>query len=99
MIRDLGLRHGPRRHGTAESYLRCDDPALVAEVVATRRLARLGLRTIGPSVLVSDQAPDTVVAALQDAGFLPAQKDNTGAFVLRVRTRRGGQQSTGISKL
>ena len=99
MIRDLGRRHGRLRVGTAESYLHCDDPALVAEVVATRRLARLGLRTIAPSVLVSDQAPDTVVAALQDAGFLPAQEDSTGALVLRVRPRRRAQQSPSLSKL
>ena len=50
-------------------------------------------------MLVSDQAPDTVVAALQDAGFLPAQEDNTGALVLRVRPRRRAQQSPALSKL
>jgi hypothetical protein len=44
-------------------------------------------------VLVSDAEPDTVVAALRDAGFLPAQEDGTGALVLRTRPRRRAQLS------
>ncbi|MHB1446133.1 MAG: helicase-associated domain-containing protein [Acidimicrobiales bacterium] len=82
MVADLGRRHGTLRSGRAISYLRSDDPALLGEVIATRRLAGLGLRALAPTVAVSEREPAEIVSALRAAGFLPAAEGPDGALVL-----------------
>ena len=58
LVDDVSRRHGLLRAGGASSYLRCDDEALLGEVVATRAVAALGVRRLAPTVLVC-QAPVT----------------------------------------
>ena len=53
LVDDVARRHGALRAGSAGSYLRCDDEALLAAVVADRKADSLRLRRIAPTVLVA----------------------------------------------
>jgi hypothetical protein len=89
MIDDIARRHGGLRAGPAGAYLRSDDEALLAEVLADRRLAALGLRRLAPTVLVTPYQTGRLVGALREAGYAPVPEDATGAAVLsRPRARR-----------
>ncbi len=83
LIDDAARAHGGLRIGGTASYLRGDDEALVAQVLADRRLADLGLRRLAPTVLVSRVGPDQLLAALRRAGYAPVPEDAGGAAVLR----------------
>ena len=82
LVNDLGRRFGNVRVGAATTYLRSDDPALLAEVVAARATAKLRLRTIAPTVLVTDVEAATVTSTLQAAGYLPARETAGGELLL-----------------
>jgi hypothetical protein len=85
----VARRHGGLRAGTAGAYLRSDDEALVAEVLADRRLAAMALRRLAPGVLVSPYGLSRLLGALRDAGYAPVAEDALGAAVLtRPKTRR-----------
>jgi hypothetical protein len=84
LIDDVARRHGQLRIGMAASFVRCEDPALLAQAVASA--AHLGLRVLAPTVAISQAPISEVLAALQDAGFAPAAEDSTGAIV-DIRTR------------
>lgn len=83
LIEDLGRRHGRVRVGSVSSYVRCEDPALVAEMLGARRLNRLGLRSLAPTVLASDVEPDALVEALRQAGYLAAGEEADGTLSVR----------------
>ncbi|MEK8171402.1 helicase-associated domain-containing protein [Streptomyces sp. M19] len=53
LIDDVARKHGRLRVGAASSYLRCDDDALLAEILADRRAAALRLRRLAPTVLAA----------------------------------------------
>ncbi|GIF19810.1 hypothetical protein BJ973_006852 [Actinoplanes tereljensis] len=100
MIDDAARRHGGLRAGSAGSYLRSDDEALVAEVVADKRLAPLGLRQIAPTVLVSPLQVARLLIQLRDAGFAPVAEDGGGAAVLtRPKVRRAPTRTTLAARL
>jgi hypothetical protein len=72
LVTDVGRRHGRVRIGAAQSYLRTDDPALLAEITRHRKLAKLDVRVIAPTVAVTGEPPRKLMTTLRDAGFLPA---------------------------
>jgi hypothetical protein len=78
LIDDVARRHGRLRGGAAASFLRCDDPVLLAEVTAHPAAARLELRRIAPTVLVSPVPLADVLEELRGAGFAPAAEDAHG---------------------
>jgi hypothetical protein len=78
LIDDVARRHGRLRGGAAASFLRCDDPVLLAEVTAHPAAARLELRKIAPTVLVSPVSLADVLEELRGAGFAPAAEDAHG---------------------
>lgn len=78
LIDDVARRHGRLRGGAAASFLRCDDPVLLAEVAAHPAAARLELRRIAPTVLVSPVPLGDVLEELRGAGFAPAAEDANG---------------------
>jgi hypothetical protein len=89
LIDDVARRHGQLRVGIAASFVRCEDPGLLAQAVATPAGAPLGLRLLAPTVAVSHAGIADVLAALRTAGFAPAAEDSTGAIVeLRARGAR-----------
>ncbi|MFC5054732.1 helicase-associated domain-containing protein [Saccharothrix xinjiangensis] len=89
LIDDAARKHGRLRGGAAGSFLRCDDPVLVAEVLAHPTAERLELRRIAPTVLVSPLPLAEVLDALRAAGFAPAAEGPDGRVLdLRERGRR-----------
>ncbi|MDQ3403165.1 MAG: helicase-associated domain-containing protein, partial [Actinomycetota bacterium] len=89
LIDDVARRHGRLRGGTATSFLRCDDPALLAEVAAHPVAGSLQLRKIAPTVLVSPLPLLEILDELRAAGFAPAAEAADGSVIdLRPQGRR-----------
>ena len=89
LIDDVARRHGQLRVGMANSFVRCEDLALLAQVVATPVAGALELRLLAPTVAVSQAPIGDVLAGLRDAGFAPAAEDSSGTIVdLRTRGAR-----------
>lgn len=79
LIDDVARRHGQLRIGMAASFVRCEDPALLAQAVAAAE--ELQLRALAPTVAVSPAPIAEVLVALRKAGFAPAAEDSTGSIV------------------
>ena len=89
LIDDVARRHGQLRVGMATSFLRCEDPALLAQAVASPGADRLELRLLAPTVAVSQAPIADVLTVLREAGFAPAAEDSTGTVVdIRARGAR-----------
>jgi hypothetical protein len=89
LIDDVARRHGQLRVGMAQSFVRCEDPALLAQAVAAPAADQLEMRLLAPTVAVSQAPIAEVLAALRAAGFAPAAEDSTGAIVdIRARGAR-----------
>jgi len=87
LIDDVARRHGQLRIGMAASFVRCEDPALLAQAVAAAE--SLGLRVLAPTVAICQAPIAEVLAVLRDAGFAPAAEDSTGTVVdIRARGAR-----------
>jgi hypothetical protein len=81
LIDDAARRHGVLRAGAAASYLRCDDEALLARVVADRHVESLHLRLLAPTVVVSDAPANRVLEVLRAAGYSPAAEAAGGGVI------------------
>jgi hypothetical protein len=81
LINDVARRHGQLRVGMASSFVRCEDPALLASAVAAPAIGHLEVRLLAPTVAVSQAPIAELLAALRTAGFAPAAEDSSGAIV------------------
>jgi hypothetical protein len=81
LIDDVARRHGQLRIGMAASFVRCEDPTLLAQALAGPAADELQLRALAPTVAVSPAPIAEVLIALRAAGFAPAAEDSTGAIV------------------
>ncbi|WP_043444526.1 helicase-associated domain-containing protein [Arthrobacter sp. L77] len=72
LVEDTASRYGGLRVGRAGSYLRTDDDAVAATVLADPRAAVLGIVQIAPTVLVSPASAQELAGLLRDLGFAPA---------------------------
>lgn len=89
LIDDVARRHGQLRVGMATSFLRCEDPALLAQAIAAPAAQSVDLRPLAPTVAVSQAPVADVLKALRTAGLAPAAEDSTGAIVdLRAHRAR-----------
>ncbi|WP_025347030.1 helicase-associated domain-containing protein [Nocardia nova] len=89
LIDDVARRHGRLRAGMAQSFVRSEDPALLAEVLAAPVAGELALRAVAPTVAISQASLGEVLEQLRAAGFSPAGEDAAGAIVdLRPRGAR-----------
>ncbi|QII07607.1 DNA-binding protein [Rhodococcoides fascians A25f] len=89
LIDDVARRHGRLRAGVAASFVRCEDPALLAEVMASPAAESLALRALAPTVAISQAPLAEVLTVLAGAGFAPAGEDSSGTIVdLRARGSR-----------
>jgi hypothetical protein len=85
LIDDVARRHGRLRVGSSASYLRCDDEALLTEVLATKKADQLGLRRLAPTVLTSRAPITMVLEVLRSLGHAPAAESPDGAVLLARR--------------
>ncbi len=82
LVDDVARRHGRLRAGPAAAYLRCDDTAVLSEVVASRRTQTLGLRRVAPTVVISSLPMPKLLEGLRVAGFAPVGEGPDGRVVL-----------------
>jgi hypothetical protein len=89
LVQDTARRYGRIRIGTAQCYVRGDDEAALAELLADRRTAALRLRRLAPTVLAAQSPPETVLSVLRGMGLAPAAESADGDVVVRaLRTHR-----------
>ncbi|MFJ8694016.1 helicase-associated domain-containing protein [Streptomyces roseolilacinus] len=89
LIDDVARRHGHLRVGGASSYVRCDDDAVLGEILADKRSASLGLRRLAPTVLAAQAAPAALLEGLRSLGFAPAAESAEGdVLITRAHARR-----------
>lgn len=89
LVSDVGRKHGRLRTGSAASYLRCDEPALLTELVADRRATDLELRLLAPTVVVSGLNRAALTERLRQLGYHPVPESGDGTMRLsRPEVRR-----------
>lgn len=88
LVGDVARLHGTVRVGAARAYVRIDDPARLATVLARPEAAGLGLRRVGPETLVADSDPADVVGLLRAAGLSPVAENADGEVLSAQAPRR-----------
>ncbi|MFD9410528.1 helicase-associated domain-containing protein [Streptomyces sp. NPDC059989] len=97
LIDDVARRHGHLRVGAASSYLRCDDDAMLGEILADKRSAGLGLRRLAPTVLAAQAEPTALLDGLRAMGYAPAAESRTGdVLVARADAHRTPARSAPV---
>jgi hypothetical protein len=82
LIDDVARRHGHLRVGAASAYVRCDDDALLNEIMADKRSAGLRLRRLAPTVLATQADPATLLDGLRAMGYAPAAESAEGDVLI-----------------
>lgn len=90
LVRDVARRHGVARVGTAGSYIRSDEPALLDRMLADRALSALNLTRIAPTVLISPIDPSSALDLLRERSYGPVAESVGGQLVL------GGPRGAGF---
>ncbi|WP_066465536.1 helicase-associated domain-containing protein [Sanguibacter suarezii] len=102
LVHDAARRHGQVRLGVAASYIRVDDPVLLAGLVEDPALSALGLFRLAPTVLASTAPASQLLTALRERGLAPAMEDAEGKVVhsdrLTPRVRVPGRRSRRASQ-
>ncbi|MEV0974182.1 helicase-associated domain-containing protein [Microtetraspora glauca] len=95
LVRDVARRHGEVTVASVGCVILGSDPTLLTEISAHRKLARLGLRSLAPTVLASQAPADRTLAALRDVGYAPVP-DGAGGITIRrdLHGRRPVQAGT-----
>ncbi|MYS90298.1 MULTISPECIES: helicase C-terminal domain-containing protein [Streptomyces] len=89
LIDDVARRHGHLRVGAASAYVRCDDDAVLGEILADKRAAALGLRRLAPTVLAAQTDPAGLLEGLRAMGFAPAAESAEGdVLITRAHAHR-----------
>lgn len=89
LIDDVARRHGRLRVGAASAYVRCDDDALLNEILADRRSAALRLRRLAPTVLAAQADPAALLEGLRAMGYAPAAESAEGdVLIARAHAHR-----------
>jgi hypothetical protein len=89
LIDDVARKHGHLRVGAASAYVRCDDDALLNEILADKRAAGLRLRRLAPTVLATQADPAALLDGLRAMGFAPAAESAEGdVLITRAHAHR-----------
>jgi hypothetical protein len=72
LVEDQGKKYGRIKVGTAQTYVKVDDPALLAEIRRDKRLQKLDWRDVAPGLaFIVSTDPAAVLDTLRKAGYLP----------------------------
>ncbi|OQD55875.1 DNA-binding protein [Streptomyces phaeoluteigriseus] len=82
LIDDVARRHGHLRVGAASAYVRCDDDAMLNEILADKRADALRLRRLAPTVLAAQADPAALLDGLRAMGFAPAAESAEGDVLI-----------------
>ncbi|MFF3322146.1 helicase-associated domain-containing protein [Streptomyces sp. NPDC002889] len=89
LIDDVARRHGHLRVGAASAYVRCDDDALLDEIMADKRSQGLQLRRLAPTVLAAQADPAALLDGLRGMGYAPSAESAEGdVLITRAFARR-----------
>ena len=88
LIGDVAKRHGRLRVGNTSSYLRCEDPTLLTQILSDKKLEGFPLRRIAPEVIVCDLDANELMITLRGAGYMPAAESSTGILLTGQRVNR-----------
>lgn len=95
LVVDVARRHGLLRVGAASAYVRAEDPALLAGLLADRALAGLHLFALAPTVIAAQAPAPQLAEALRERGLAPVLEGPDGEVLVlgqashRIRPRRG----------
>ncbi|TQN27654.1 XPB/Ssl2-like helicase family protein [Haloactinospora alba] len=96
LISDTARKHGRLRAGTASSYLRCDDPALLDELTHDTRTGDLVLIRLAPTVVASRSTRPVLLERLTSLGYHPVAETTEGSVQLsRSEGQRASESPTG----
>ncbi|MGV9359705.1 helicase-associated domain-containing protein [Amycolatopsis sp. NPDC003731] len=84
LVNDVARRHGEAQVIDVASVV-VGEPAVLAELAAHRKLAKLGLRAVAPTVLTSTVDAGRTLEALREAGYAPTRHAADGSIVLPAR--------------
>ena len=88
LIADVAKKHGKLRVGNTASFIRCEDAALITQILGDKRLDILGLRKIAPEVLICGHDAAEAMNILRSCGYLPAAEDSRGLLLSGPRIQR-----------
>ena len=88
LVADISKKHGKLRVGNASSFIRCEDTALITQIMKDKKVDALGLRRIAPEVLICTHEADDAMNILRAAGYLPAAEDSQGLLLSGPRIAR-----------
>ncbi|MEU8461951.1 helicase C-terminal domain-containing protein [Streptomyces sp. NPDC029003] len=89
LIADTARGHGLVRIAPGACVIHGEEPALLTELAAHRKLAKLGLRQLAPTVLVSRSPLDATLAALRAEGYAPVAETADGTVrIEKIRPQR-----------
>jgi hypothetical protein len=88
LIADVAKKHGKLRVGNTASFIRCEDAAIIAQILGDKRLEILGLRKIASEVLVCSHDAGEAINILRSCGYLPAAEDSRGLLLSGPRIQR-----------
>jgi hypothetical protein len=88
LISDVAKKHGKLRVGNTASFIRCEDSALITQILGDKRLDVLGLRKIAPEVLICNHEAAEAMNVLRNCGYFPAGEDSKGLLLSGPRIQR-----------
>ncbi|MDX5961819.1 helicase-associated domain-containing protein [Rhodococcus opacus] len=89
LIGDVARTHGQLGVIELGCAVVADDPTLLRELVGNRKLGKLGLATLAPTVLASRTGPDTMLSALRAAGYAPVLREVDGRVLISAPPNTG----------
>lgn len=88
LISDVAKKHGKLRVGNTSSFIRCEDTALIAQIMNDKKLEVLALRRIAPEVIICDHDAADAMRILRESGYLPAAESSNGLVLSGPRINR-----------
>ncbi len=88
LIADVAKKHGKLRVGNISSFIRCEDTALIAQIMSDKKLDVLSLRRIAPEVIVCDHDATDAMRLLRDCGYIPSAESSNGLLLSGPRSNR-----------
>ena len=88
LIADVAKKHGKLRVGNTSSFIRCEDTALIAQIMNDKKLEVLALRRIAPEVVICDHDAADAMRILRESGYLPAAESSNGLMLSGPRKNR-----------
>ncbi len=88
LIADVAKKHGKLRVGNSSSFIRCEDTALISQIMNDKKLEILGLRRIAPEVVICQMDATDAMRILRESGYLPAGESANGMMLTGVKSNR-----------